>query len=331
MVASKGQTRKSRTYLILIVASVLYIGAYYLLMQQTKFCNFAEDKVAISSHWFYGFWDQFLACRSINELGDALAGAFAPIAFVWLAGTVFIQSKELEAQRQELDETQEVMREQLEVARQQVKETRASTELFMEQTRILKRQQDQRDAEIADQEFASAFEALKAQIKDYGHLRLSTTQIEQVKGIAKIRLLSGVKVTIEGKEPDKDQIWVASGSTVALLETSSIEERSLHDICREIRARAAMLLSRTKDKNILLFPQSNGQPELEAIEGVKSLLKQLQIRAESVSTSQRFIIDASRVAETIDALGSLMLWWEAAKQMRESVIISHIDQRPFVG
>ncbi|CAN7618965.1 hypothetical protein LJR011_004950 [Agrobacterium tumefaciens] len=145
------RTGKSFTTWVLVALTSVYAIAFYYLAIQTKTCDIAN--AAISSNWFHGFWDKFLACRQINELGDTLGGAFAPVAFLWLAGTVFIQSQELAAQRQELDETQSVMREQLEVARQQVEETKASTSLFRKQTEILERDQFAREQDRVDAEF----------------------------------------------------------------------------------------------------------------------------------------------------------------------------------
>lgn len=40
-----------------------------------------------------------------NEFGDALAGIFAPLAFLWLVVTVLLQSRELALQREELRST----------------------------------------------------------------------------------------------------------------------------------------------------------------------------------------------------------------------------------
>lgn len=39
---------------------------------------------------------------SLNELGDLLAGAFAPLAFMWMVITILMQGKELRLQREEL-------------------------------------------------------------------------------------------------------------------------------------------------------------------------------------------------------------------------------------
>jgi hypothetical protein len=43
-----------------------------------------------------------LLCRDLNAVGDFLAGACAPLAFIWLVATVFIQAQELRLQRHEL-------------------------------------------------------------------------------------------------------------------------------------------------------------------------------------------------------------------------------------
>ena len=39
---------------------------------------------------------------TLNELGDLLAGMFAPLAFLWMVITILIQGKELRLQREEL-------------------------------------------------------------------------------------------------------------------------------------------------------------------------------------------------------------------------------------
>ncbi len=149
--------RKSRTFWGLLAITIVYFGAYYLLVLETEICVSNTIPTAASSAWlieswhrFVGFWDSYLSCRQVNELGDALAGAFAPVAFLWLAGAVHIQSQELAEQRRELNETQEVMREQLRVSEAQVIETKASTTLLKLQTEILDSQNKLR---LADDEF----------------------------------------------------------------------------------------------------------------------------------------------------------------------------------
>ena len=48
----------------------------------------------------------------LNEVGDLLAGVFAPLAFLWLFVATMIQSEELKLQRQEIEENRKVMNKQ---------------------------------------------------------------------------------------------------------------------------------------------------------------------------------------------------------------------------
>jgi hypothetical protein len=148
--ASPENVKKNRTFALLAFVTLVYFCAYYFLVLETEACDPMQKWVKISPHWFLGFWDRYLGCRQVNELGDALAGAFAPVAFLWLAGAVHIQSQELAEQRRELNETQEVMREQLTASEAQVEETKASTALLKLQTEILENQNKLR---LADDEF----------------------------------------------------------------------------------------------------------------------------------------------------------------------------------
>lgn len=137
----------------LTVATAIYLPFAYGLIKDTGACAppIAED------HPYWEFYYRYLACREVNEVGDTFAGFFAPLAFIWLAGAVYIQSQELAAQRAELDETQAVMREQLEVARQQVEETRATTSLLKEQGEAVGDERRRQTALEAD----TAFNAMK--------------------------------------------------------------------------------------------------------------------------------------------------------------------------
>lgn len=123
-------------------------------------------------NWLQQFWMSFLSCRTVNELGDALAGSFAPVAFLWLAGAVFIQSKELAAQREELATTQDVFRQQLEVSKQQVDETRASTALLKKQTEILEREQNQREELVKDEEMEQRLQNFRILLEGLGGLTI---------------------------------------------------------------------------------------------------------------------------------------------------------------
>ncbi|MDI6025600.1 hypothetical protein QBK99_05205 [Corticibacterium sp. UT-5YL-CI-8] len=85
-----------------------------------------------------------VSCLSLNELGDFLAGVFAPVAFLWLAGAVFLQSLELSSQRQELKLNRSEFIEQRNVLKQQAEEARRQAEAIGFQTDLLRVQTNDR-------------------------------------------------------------------------------------------------------------------------------------------------------------------------------------------
>ncbi|WP_306027294.1 hypothetical protein [Stappia sp. MMSF_3263] len=92
-----------------------------------------------------------IGCLEANEAGDYLAGFFAPLAFLWLAAAVFIQSSELREQRRELALTRnefalnrQVATEQAEAAKAQADAARKAAEMAAEQTSILRDEYESR-------------------------------------------------------------------------------------------------------------------------------------------------------------------------------------------
>jgi hypothetical protein len=88
------------------------------------------------------------SCLTANEWGDFLAGVFAPIAFLWLVATVWIQSDELRAQRKELSLTRAefkanrvVMSEQAKEAKRQAEFIEMQTQIFSEEANARKQQE----------------------------------------------------------------------------------------------------------------------------------------------------------------------------------------------
>jgi hypothetical protein len=84
-------------------------------------------------------------CLTASEWGDFLAGVFAPVAFLWLVVTVWIQSDELREQRVELALTRNefelnraVMQEEAEAARRQAEYLATQTAMLADQARVLK-------------------------------------------------------------------------------------------------------------------------------------------------------------------------------------------------
>lgn len=140
----------------LVVATILYLALLLFWIAQTEVCSPAPNY--LRSTWILQLFDDYLRCRPINELGDFLAGAAAPVAFLWLVGAVIIQSHELSAQREELRQAREQMG-------QQIAESKAATEFIGQQTEILKKEQQQREWASADAALQEALAAMSDAIK----------------------------------------------------------------------------------------------------------------------------------------------------------------------
>ncbi|MDO5897897.1 hypothetical protein [Agrobacterium sp. Azo12] len=100
-----------------VLVTVLYVG----------FVGYEAYNQQITGKW--------VEQNNLNELGDFLAGLFAPLAFFWLIITVLIQGKELALTRQELADNRKVMQEQADA-------TKAHKEFVEQQTSIMKQQAD---------------------------------------------------------------------------------------------------------------------------------------------------------------------------------------------
>lgn len=57
--------------------------------------------------------------HNLNELGDFLAGIFAPLALIWLVAAVFTQRQELNESRKQFHDSQDVIREQMDSIKRQ--------------------------------------------------------------------------------------------------------------------------------------------------------------------------------------------------------------------
>lgn len=97
----------------------------------------------IGAGWYFVTAEVYLS--KANEMGDFLAGVFAPLAFLWLIAAVFLQKSELIAQRKELKEARAV-------ALQHVEEARRNAAFIGEQTKILSAQRIQAEQDYADRQ-----------------------------------------------------------------------------------------------------------------------------------------------------------------------------------
>jgi hypothetical protein len=89
-----------------------------------------------------------------NAIGDTLAGIFAPLAFIWIVVTVFLQSYELSEQRKELGLTREELQLAREAQQQQLGVMQKQAAIFEDE----KRRRDQHDsADYMNQLFKSLY------------------------------------------------------------------------------------------------------------------------------------------------------------------------------
>ncbi|WP_417580800.1 hypothetical protein [Pelagibacterium sp.] len=116
--------RRSPIIWIALVTTAVLLFVFGWLLSGTDTCP---------EGWW--FWHR-LNCLEPNELGDTFAGAFAPVAFVWLVAAVLLQRNELAAQRQELRESRAVAAQQVEEARRNVSFIEAQTTLLEEGRRL---------------------------------------------------------------------------------------------------------------------------------------------------------------------------------------------------
>lgn len=81
-------------------------------------------------------WTVFLESRP-NEIGDTLAGFAGALAFVWIIVTVWLQSRELSAQREELQLTRQEMEGQRVAAENMAEAMKAQAQLAEAQVQTL--------------------------------------------------------------------------------------------------------------------------------------------------------------------------------------------------
>tara|TARA_R110002124_G_scaffold10096_9_gene50939 strand:+ start:6410 stop:7237 length:828 start_codon:yes stop_codon:yes gene_type:complete len=161
-----------------------------------------------------------LGCLSPNELGDTFAGAFAPVAFVWLVAAVMLQRNELAAQRQELRETREV-------AEAQVVEARNNVAFMGEQTKLLRLREEVERKAQQDDELRAYIEALNDLIE--ASLEVVKVARRQDDGFGNEGYFSVVPLTVSGN-PDplkRLQSYAHMLSKCSIEAYRVVEERSL--------------------------------------------------------------------------------------------------------
>jgi len=97
---------------------------------------------------------RYVSCRPVNELGDFLAGVFAPLATVVLGIALFLQSRELMVTRKEYALNRELMSAQRDEAVKQAAYIGTQTELMQRGQRL-------REQEQVDDTFDKTLEAMQ--------------------------------------------------------------------------------------------------------------------------------------------------------------------------
>jgi hypothetical protein len=114
--------------------TLAYLAFAVVLTAQSKTCSNANAGFFVK----IGNLLQCIGRVEANNLGDWLAGIFAPVALLWLATTTWIQSKELELQREELAATRAEMAASRMVSEAMAQEAKKQAEFIGVQTEILR-------------------------------------------------------------------------------------------------------------------------------------------------------------------------------------------------
>lgn len=191
--------RTKFSYWLSLVSLVWVVGAIWLLIQ-TSPCLGEQ------------FTEKFLSCRTPNELGDFLAGVFAPLAFLWLAGAVVIQSHELSAQRSELELTRRIQEAQF-------NEMKAQAKYIGEQTNLLRLETEDRRKTFTSREITHCLGTIQRLASSTGcdiMVRIGRKNIQISFALAKYAPLQSLLVTIGGlteleKHLDCDDFELISG------------------------------------------------------------------------------------------------------------------------
>lgn len=145
-----------KLYLFLFISIVWVLVAFYV--GWTALPSASEDGC-------YGTY----SCLTANEWGDYLAGVFAPLAFIWLVATVWIQSDELKEQRRELSLTRKEFELNRKVMEGQVEEAKKQADFIEQQTRILSDEADSRRRHEAGSSFYHLISDFISHTSNYKH------------------------------------------------------------------------------------------------------------------------------------------------------------------
>lgn len=150
--------RRNWLFGLMAVFSLVWIILAYLIIWSSPSCDLSTTAQNIID--YRAVLGSSLLCRPINEIGDFLAGAFSPLAFLWLFAAVVLQKGELAAQRRELSLARAVSIAQTKEARKNVKLLDAQTSVFQAQMRL-------EAVEVSDREIQIIVDAYMREINSH--------------------------------------------------------------------------------------------------------------------------------------------------------------------
>lgn len=196
-----------------IALTVVWLCSLYALVGYSMQCL---EAIGTFEVWF--------SCRTTNEIGDFLAGAFAPLAFLWLVATVLIQSSSLSKQSEEL----ELGREEQQLIRQELKLARIASEAQLEETR--------KSIQILDQQLEVERSARLRSVEDRNDIWVRKL-ISNALDLFEDRLSGKRLFSLEGTN-----VNVASSSGAVKL------EKRLHEMSQSIEGAKAKIASMSGSK-----------------------------------------------------------------------------------
>ncbi len=150
--------KRSPIIAVALLVTAAFLGLFGWLLNGTGTCP---------DGWW--LWHR-VSCLEPNALGDTFAGAFAPVAFVWLVAAVLLQRNELAAQRQELREARVV-------STQQVEEAKKNVLLIAEQTELLRSDRERVEQREADEDIDEMISILVANLRNNVNRTYITEQL----------------------------------------------------------------------------------------------------------------------------------------------------------
>jgi len=155
------ETWLERNWLILLISagSIAWLCVTYLVVWGASPCDPNVGKPELTH--IEAVLRRSLLCRPANEIGDFLAGAFSPLAFLWLFAAVVLQRNELSAQRKEL-----LLSRGVSIA--QTREARKNVRLLDEQTKLLVAQRQRAEREEADRDIQLLIDAFLKELSWFG-------------------------------------------------------------------------------------------------------------------------------------------------------------------